>query len=136
MSSIFNIAVSGLNDAVTRIANAASNIVNASSTSALPQNSTEPYNGFLPQDIVSLSNAAGGNNFGVTDTSVPRNPAYVVTPDPSSPDANANGLVASPNVDLNAELIASKEASISYGANADVIKVAEKMQKSLLDALS
>ncbi len=44
-------------------------------------------------------------------------------------------LVAAPNVDLNSELIASKEASISYSASAALIKVDEKLQKSLIDAL-
>ena len=48
MSDILNIAVSGLNAAASRVANAATNIVNASSTN------------FLPQDIISLSNPAGG----------------------------------------------------------------------------
>jgi len=82
--------------------------------------------------VVSLSNAAGG----VSSTLRPRNPAFTPAPDPTSPDANADGLVAEPNVDLNAELIASKEAEVSYGADAAVIKTYNKMQKSLLDALS
>ncbi|HUY68970.1 MAG TPA: flagellar basal body rod C-terminal domain-containing protein [Alphaproteobacteria bacterium] len=132
MSGILNIAISGLNDAVARIANAASNIVNASSTAPVPS-SGAAYGGFVPQDVVTLSQSAGGQNFGVTDTAVPRNPAYVVTPDASSPNANADGLVAAPNVDLNAELIASKVAQVTYGANADVVKVAQQMQDALLN---
>ena len=72
----------------------------------------------------------------MTSVLQPRNPAYITTSDPQSPDANADGLVASPNVDLNSELIASKEAEVSYGVNAKVIKIADKMEKSLLDALS
>lgn len=131
MNSILSIAVSGLNDAAARIANAASNIVNASSTSPLPS-SGGTYSGFEPQDIVSISNGIGG----VTPAAVPRNPAYVTATDPSSPNANAQGAVAEPNVDLNAELISSKEAQVSYGADATVIKIDEKMQKSLLDAIS
>jgi flagellar basal-body rod protein FlgC len=135
MSSILSIAVSGLNNAVTRIANAASNIVNASSTAPLPD-SGQPYTGYVPQDVVTISQSVGNNNFGVSDTTTPRSPAYITASDPTSPNANANGLVAAPNVDLNSELIASKEASVVYGANADIIKVASEMQKSLLDALS
>jgi flagellar basal-body rod protein FlgC len=135
MSNILNIAVSGLNDAITRIANAASNIVNASSTAPLPSPG-QAYTGYVPQDVVSISQAAGGANLGVTDTTEARNPAYTPAYAPNSPNANASGLVATPNVDLNAELIASKEASVIYGANADVIKVANETEKSLLDALS
>src|ERR1700733_8660205 len=112
MSNILSIAVSGLNDAVTRIANATSNIVNASSTSKLP-GPGGTYTGFMPQDVVSVSNPAGG----VSQTLQPRNPAYVVGPDPSSPNANADGDVALPNVDLNAELISGKEAQFSYSAD-------------------
>ena len=131
MSNILSIAVSGLNDAVTRIANATSNIVNASSTSRLP-GSGGAYTGFMPQDVVSVSNPNGG----VSQTLQPRNPAYVTAPDPSSPFANADGAVATPNVDLNAELISSKEAQVSYSADAKLIKITEEMDKSLLDAVS
>ena len=133
MSNVFSTAVSGLNDAFTRVANAASNIVNASSTSKLPSSSSAPYSGFTPQDVITLSS---GNGNGVTSVLQPRNPAYVAASDPTSPNANASGLVAAPNVDLNAELISSKEAQVSYGADAKVIKVASEMEKSLLDAIS
>jgi flagellar basal-body rod protein FlgC len=135
MSSILSIAVSGLNDAATRLANAASNIVNVSSTGKLPSNGGG-YTGFQPQDVVTLSVAGGASGQGVTSALQPRNPAYTVAPDPTSPDANAEGLVGAPNVDLNAELIASKEAQVSYGANAKVIKITEEMQQSLLNAVS
>jgi flagellar basal-body rod protein FlgC len=85
---------------------------------------------------VTLSSYGGSNGEGVTSALQPRNPAYTVASDPTSPDANEDGLVAAPNVDLNAELIASKEAQVSYGANAKVIKITEEMQQSLLDAVS
>jgi flagellar basal-body rod protein FlgC len=130
MSNILSIAVSGLNDAATRIANAASNIVNASSTSKLPA-SGQGYNGFTPQDVVSLSSGTG-----VTSTLQPRTPAYNTISDATSPNANAQGLVASPNVDLNSELIASKDAQVQYGADAKLIKIVNEMDKSLLDAIS
>ena len=132
MSSILNTALSGLNDAVTRLANATSNIVNASSTSKLPASPNDPYTGFTPQDVISLSDGVGG----VTSGLQPRNPAFVAVPDATSKNADAQGLVATPNVDLNSELIGSKEAQVSYGANAKLIKVAEEMEKTLLDAVS
>jgi flagellar basal-body rod protein FlgC len=137
MSSILSIAVSGLNDAIARVANAANNIVNSSSIGALPT-ATSGYTGFNPQDVVSISVAGpqGQGGLGVTDTTAPRNPEYTTESDPQSPDANAEGLVGAPNVDLNSELIASKEAQITYGANAKVIKVYDEMEQSLLDALS
>lgn len=133
MSSILSIAISGLNDAKTRIANAASNIVNASSTSSLPKNQGDAFTGFVPQDIVTLSNSVGGNNLGVSSSLQPRDPAYSPAYDPNSPQANAQGLVATPNVDLNAELVSSSVAKVEYGANAAIIKVANELEKALLD---
>lgn len=133
MSSILTIAVSGLNDAILRIANATSNIVNASSTGRLPAQQSDSSNAFTPQDVVTLTNSVGGNNLGVHSALQPRNPAFVTASDPNSPDANAQGLVASPNVDLNAELIAAKAAEVNYAAGAAVIKIASKLEKALID---
>lgn len=132
MSSILNIAVSGLNNAVTRIANAASNIVNASSTAPLPQN-PGAYTGFTPQDVVSISADAGGNNTGVASQLQPRNPAYNTAYEPNSPLANAQGLVAAPNVDLASELVTASVAKNDFAASATVIKIDEKIQQALLD---
>jgi len=131
MTSLFSIAVSGLNNATLRLSNAASNIVNASSTSKLPSSPNAPYTGFTPQDVISLSTGAAG----VTSALQPRTPAYQAVPDATSSNANSSGLVATPNVDLNSELIASKEAQVSYAANAKLIKVGEEMEKTLLDAI-
>lgn len=131
MSSIFSIALSGLNDAVRRVANATSNIVNASSTSRLP-NASQPYTGFVPQDVVTLSNPIGG----VNSVTQPRDPAYVTAFDPTSPYADAQGLVAQPNVDVNTELVSNIVSENVYAANVATIKTAKKMQDSLLDILS
>ncbi|MDP9126977.1 MAG: flagellar biosynthesis protein FlgC [Pseudomonadota bacterium] len=135
MSIVSNIAVSGLNDASRRIANAASNIVNASSTAALPSSASDPYTGFTPQDVVTLSDSVGGNNLGVSTTSAPRSPPYGVAYDPNSKLANAQGLVAVPNVDLASELVAANAAQTNYTADAAVIRIAQKTEKSLLDIL-
>jgi|ERR1700722_2294953 len=97
MSGILNIAVSGLNAAAARVANAASNIVNASSTN------------FTPQDIVSISNAAGG----VTTQTVPQ----------------TNGA----GVDVASQLVNLVAAKADYGANAAVVKVDKEINQSLLD---
>ncbi len=129
MSSITSVGLSGLNDASLRASNAASNIANAFSTSALPA-SGGTYTGFQPQDVVSLS-AAGG----VASTLQPRMPAYLATAGATSPDANANGLVAAPNVDPGKEMVALSSAQFAYGADAALIRTADRMQKSLLDVV-
>ncbi|MDX2027246.1 MAG: flagellar basal body rod C-terminal domain-containing protein [Alphaproteobacteria bacterium] len=132
MSSIFSIALSGLNDAVRRVANATSNMVNASSTARLPENSSDAYTGFVPQDVVTLSNGIGG----VNSVAQPRDPAYVTAFEPNSPLANVQGLVAQPNVDLNAELVSNIVSANIYAANVATIKTAKKMEDSLLDIIS
>jgi flagellar basal-body rod protein FlgC len=131
MTSAANIALSGLNDAAQRVANATSNIVNASSIAPLPK-IADNYSGFVPQDTVTLSGPAGG----VTTTTEPRDPAYVAAYDPNAPQANAQGLVAAPNVDLASEIVNINVAQVNYGADAAVIKIEDKMQKSLLDIIS
>lgn len=133
MFGIFANAVSGLNDSILRIANAASNIVNASSSGKLPARAVDSSNVFAPQDVITISNSVGDNNLGVHSALVPRDPAYVTVRDPSSRDANAEGLVAAPNVDLNAEIVAANIAQTSYAANAAVIRIAGKLDKALLD---
>ncbi len=135
MSGIISIAMSGLNDASLRAANAASNIANASSTSPLPA-AGGTYGGFQPQDVVSLSASGGAAGSGVSSTLQPRAPSYVATAGSTSPDANTNGLVATPNVDLGQELIALQTAQLSYRADATLIKTSDKMQKNLLNAVS
>ncbi len=129
MSDALRTAISGLNDSVMRITNAASNIVNASSTGRLPTNAGDQPTSFLPQDVITTSNDVGGVNSSLK----PREPAYVTAPDPTSPKANDQGLVAAPNVDIATELLASKLASITYRANAAVIKAVAEDNKKLLD---
>ncbi len=135
MSSAANIALTGLNDAAQRVANATSNIVNASSIAPLPQIASN-YSGYVPQDTVTLSQTSGGNSLGVTTSSAPRSPAYNVAYDPSASQANAQGLVAQPNVDLASEAINLNAAQVNYGADAAVIRTVDQTQKALLDIIS
>jgi flagellar hook-associated protein FlgK len=110
MSSILNIAVSGLTNAAARAANASQNIVNASSTN------------YTPQDIISLSNGISG---GVTTSSQPRPVSPV-----AAPAAPNNG------VDIAGELTSLLAASTDYGADAVVVKTVNKMDQTLLNILA
>jgi hypothetical protein len=53
--------------------------------------------------------------------------------DPGSPFADANGLVAAPNVDTAQELVNASVARVSYDANLKVIETARHMQGYLLN---
>src|SRR5882672_10042616 len=101
MSGILNIAVSGLNAAAARVANATRNIVNASSTN------------FIPRDIISLSNSAGGIGIGVTTISQPRPTPPVTAPAPTNTLTAATIPVPTTQVNLAANLPAQAAAGFT-----------------------
>lgn len=135
MSSVFSIAVSGMNAAINRFSTAVTNIVNVSSTGRLPENSTQSATSYQPMDVLSLSNSTGDNNLGVRTQEVAREPAYHPMYDPSSVHANEQGLVAEPNVDLTKEIVETKMAELAYSASARLIAAEKRNEEALLDAL-
>ncbi len=136
MNSIFSTAISGMNAAVARLSNAATNIVNASSTGKIPSSTGEKTTAFEPQDIVTLSNDRGDDHLGVRAETVPRDPSYVPVYSPSSPDANEQGLIAAPNVDLAREILDVMTAELAYKASAKVISAEKRNEETLIDTLS
>lgn len=125
MVDAINIAVSGLNANAERVRVAANNIANAGTTGSVDGTGKQPY---TPQDIVATSVQGGG----VATAAVDRQPAYSPAYDPSSPDANAEGMIGVPNVDLTTEIVTAKMAELAYKASAKVIKTAENMQDTLI----
>lgn len=136
MKSLFSTALSGMNAATTKILNAARNIANISSSGKLPSKTGETTTAFAPQDVVTLSAATGNNALGVTTTTVPRTPSYRPAYDPSSPNADAQGLVAEPAIDITREITDSLTAEIAYKASVKVIEAEKKNEESLLDRLT
>lgn len=136
MSNVFQIAVSGMNAAMSRFSNAVTNLVNVSSTGKLPNAPGEKATSYAPTDVVTLSNSVGDNNLGVRAQTVTRDPAYRPAYDPHSPHANADGLVAAPNVDLAGEMVNIMMAEIAYKASAKVIAAEKRNQDTLIDTLS
>ncbi len=53
--------------------------------------------------------------------------------DPGNPDADANGMVSSPNININEEMVDMISASRSYEANLAVVKNAHQMAMETLD---
>ena len=62
-----------------------------------------------------------------------RMPASIRQYDPSAPFADADGMVAAPNVDLAQEAVGILQASVLFKANLAVFKTAHGMTKRLLD---
>ncbi len=125
------IAVSGLNVAALRIQVAASNIANALSNGPMPGTSN-PEN-FPPAYELLRVNQTDTIDGGTSATVASVSPATVSTFDPTAPFANADGFVASPNVDLASEMIQLLIARISYSANAQVIRADAQMSAALLN---
>jgi len=110
MLSAVSTALSGLGVATLRLGVAANNIANAQSAGALPGNpGPAPY---TPVQVV--QSAVGSGTAAGTE---PVDPAYIPAFDPQSPDANTQGLVAMPNVDLTQDVVQLTMAQQSFAAN-------------------
>lgn len=131
LSSMSSISVSGMQVAATRLEAAASNIANASSSGPRPDasGSTTAY---APVTVKQSDIRGGGVSARIVNAADP----YVSTYDPSSPDADGDGLVATPNVDMASELVNVLTARISYEASTKTLKVANDMMKTTIDAFS
>lgn len=132
MTEIYRTALSGLAAAGARIASDANNIANIYSTGRLPAKPGDPTDAYAPTRVGTQSAPNGGVI--ISQTAV--TPAYNVASDPSSPKANADGLVATPNVDLATELVDLQVTSVLYTANAAVIRTESETEKRLLDTIA
>jgi flagellar basal-body rod protein FlgC len=136
-------ARSGLLASVARLGAAASNIANADTIGPLPEIASAPSGqsgsgattrAYEPIDVVLKSAGGADSPSGVAAIYRPRLPAYVRQYDPAAPFADANGMVAAPNVDLAEEAVDVLEASLLLRANLAVFKTATQMTRSILDA--
>jgi flagellar basal-body rod protein FlgC len=134
MSSIFAIALSGLNAASTRLQVSASNVANIDSDGTVPDPKTgavgtpAPYQ---PLDVSQEPLVSGGTVANVTS----RVPAYTVQYSPDAPYADKNGLVGAPNVDLTTEVVNQITAINAYKANLRVLRVADDLERETIDSL-
>lgn len=126
MTSAMNIALSGLLANATRVGVSANNVANMASTGS----ADDPSTAYQPQRAVLTS---AGEQGGVRVTIQDTEPATVPAFSPSDPNANAEGLVALPNVSLEQEMVEQMMAVTGYKANASVIKTLAAMDKALLD---
>lgn len=132
MTEIYRTALSGLAAAGARIASDANNIANIYSTGRLPTKPGDTTDAYVPTRVGTQSAPNGGV---IIDQST-ITPAYNVASDPSSPKANAAGLIATPNVDLATELVDLQVTAVFYSANAAVIKAESENEKRLLDTIA
>ncbi|CAN5305764.1 flagellar basal body protein [soil metagenome] len=136
MSSISTIALSGMTAATRRLEVSASNVANVFSTGALPDASGAVAAGtrraYAPLVPAQTASAGGGT----ATTVAVATPATIAVSDPQASFANADGLVAAPNVDLSQEMVGQMIASYSFAANATMMKTSDRMTKVLLGILA
>lgn len=121
-------ALSGLMAQGTKLATTSSNIANAFTAGSVEDEANAPYAAKNTQ----FSSVNDGK--GVAATVVNKDPAFVPSYDPDSPFANEEGIIGAPNVSLDQEVVALKEAELAYKANLKTIETASEMQDELLDS--
>lgn len=136
-------AVSGLRVVSRALGVSASNIVNAQDTMN-PQNSAvlasasgrrsggqeeAPFDDFAPKVVHNVT-APGG---GVTAVLQEVDPPYVFAFAPGDVNADAEGVVARPNVDITAKLVRVKQAETLYKANVRVLQAEDRLLGMLVN---
>lgn len=128
MTSIFGIAVSGLNAAGARINTASNNIANFRSTTALKDGQVinEP---FTPQEVVQLPQTTGGTLPLVRDRQ--GEPVPVFSQD--HPDADTEGFIQLPDIELASEFADILIAKNAFRANLSLIEAGDELLGALVD---
>ncbi len=140
--TIFDIAASGLSAELKRIQIISTNIANVNSTRT-PEGG--PYR---RKDVIFESTKIGEDNFndilnsavsdevaeGVEVKEIFTDPSpFIKKYDPQHPDADQNGYVSYPNVNVVTEMVNLMNASRSYGANVTVIQSLKNMISKAFD---
>lgn len=134
MINSISIATSGLLASAKKADIAAQNIVNEDSVGAVAPTKGQ-NSGYIPQDALTLSQTGSRAGGTVETISLNRSPPFVLSYEPDSPLANADGLVNAPNVSADEELITLKQAENAYKANAISLKTGQEMEETLTKAL-
>lgn len=120
----FQSAIAGLTAAGKRADIAANNIANARTTGTL-----DPYSGYTAQQAVQSTTAAGAPQVSARLLS----PGHVAAYEPDSPDADADGLVGVPDVDIAANIVDLIQAEHAYKANAVTLRTLDELSRALYD---
>ena len=138
LGSVFDIAGSGMNAQSIRLNTTASNLANAQSASSSSDGvyrARHPVFGTALQDSMSFSgqqindqSQAGVQVLGIVESEAPLVPRY----EPHHPQADKDGYVYYPNVNVVEEMTNMISASRSFQANVDVMNSAKQMVQRVL----
>ncbi len=130
MISSFPTAINGLRAASVRVAVAGETIANMQTSGAIDP-ATQAYSGYKPKQVQQSSALAGPQTRVTT-----KSPGFIPVFSPDHPDANADGLIGMPDVNLAQNIVDMKIAQTAYEANAKVLKTAFDMSGTLFKVLS
>ena len=127
-----DISVSGLIAQRTRLNAIASNIANAFTTRD-EQGQVNPYRRRAPIFRVGMIANGEQAEVGVRVEQIIQDPGPLpMKYEPGHPDANADGYVRMPNVDLTTEYVDALEATRAYEANVAAIEATKAMRAAAL----
>ncbi|MFT3722477.1 MAG: flagellar basal body rod C-terminal domain-containing protein [Hyphomonadaceae bacterium] len=129
MNPVTGISLSGLNASTLRLQASANNIANVRSNGAGPVAAGQTA--YTPLEVQQTSLAGGG----VEAALAPSARAALLAYDPSAPFANAQGYVATPDIDLADEMVQLITARYSFAANLQVLRTSDEMQDGVLRIL-
>ncbi|MEM8864202.1 MAG: flagellar basal body rod protein FlgC [Planctomycetota bacterium] len=127
MYSAFDVSTSGLVAQRTRLNAISSNLANISTT----RDEYGQANPYQPRFVTfatdaGVSTSGGGNGVRVATvehSAEPPNMKY----QPGHPDANQDGYVAYPSIDMTTEMVDALEATRAYEANIGVIEITKDL---------
>jgi flagellar basal-body rod protein FlgC len=132
MVNAISIALSGLHAASKQLNASASNIANAHSGGSVEEGGQKSYTPLIVTQTAQTDTQ--GNPLGVRSDYAPKSPAHIPSYDPDSPYANAQGIIALPNVSYEEEAVNIIFAKLAYKAGIATIKTEKELMDELLKA--
>lgn len=131
IEKILNISASGLEAQRVRMNIIAGNLANAHSTHS-PEGGPYRRKDVVFSEVLDSMSGSGSGKVNVSEVIEDQRPFQVVY-DPQHPDANAEGYVQLPNVNLLEEMVNMISASRAYEANVTTISSAKSMAQKALE---
>lgn len=127
--SIATISQLGLDAASLRLATSANNVANAQSTVQRNQQGALENEPYRAQRVEQASLVPAGVRARAAEASNPTTRRF----DPSSPVADENGLVETPNVSFDEEVVQQQIATYDFKANLRALKAQDEQLEALID---
>ena len=136
MFSAFDVSTSGLVAQRARLDVISSNLANISTTRN-ERGEIEPYRPrfvtFQTDDKITTSDGGAGVKVGeFSESAADPIPHYA----PGHPDANSDGYVMMPNIDMTTEFVDALQATRAYEANIGVIEISKDLGQQMLQIIA